>query len=301
MDRFESASTFVAVVEAGGFSAASRRLRMPLATVSRKVTELEEHLKARLLTRTSRKVEPTEAGAQFYVPARRLLEEFAEAERQAGGEYRAPQGSLAVSAPMAFGRLHMTPLITEFLAAYPQVDVSLQLGDRMVNLAEEHIDLAVRIGALPDSALLARRLGAIRYVCVASPAYLAARGEPLAPEALAGHDCITFTGLESPTEWRFGESRAAVHSRLALNMVEAAVDAAVAGAGIARLLCYQVAQAVRAGTLRVLLKPHEPEPLPLHFVTLGGRQSPLKLRAFSDFIAPRLPPRLVFDDSLAGA
>jgi DNA-binding transcriptional LysR family regulator len=301
MDRFESTAAFVAVVEAGGFSAAARKLRMPLATISRKVTELEEHLRVRLLTRSSRQVAPTEAGQQFYASARRLLDEFAEAERLASGEYRAPQGGLVISAPVAFGRLHMTPLITAFLRAYPQVDVAMQLGDRMVNLVEDHIDLAVRIGTLPDSALVALRVGSIRYVVVASPDYLAAHPAPLTPGDLAQHDCITFTALESTQEWRFGEGRALkrypVHSRLALNTAEATADAAVAGAGIARLLCYQVADAVHAGRLQVLLKPHEPPALPLHFLHPGNRLAPLKLRAFLDFVTPRLKPRLVFKDS----
>ncbi|MBR0654313.1 LysR family transcriptional regulator [Plastoroseomonas arctica] len=298
MDRFAAAATFVAVIEAGGFSAAARRLRMPLPTVSRRVSELEAHLRVRLLTRTSRQVSPTEAGQRFYESARRLLDEFAEAERLAAGEYIAPQGELAISAPVAFGRLHMTPVIAEFLVAFPEVDVRLQLGDRVVNLAEEHVDLALRIGALPDSALVAQRIGAVRHVVCASPGYLAAHPAPQTPADLAAHHCVTYTGLQSADEWRFGkEVRARVHSRLAVSMVEAAADAAIAGIGITRLLSYQVADAVRDGRLVVLLRGHEPPPWPVHLVTLGGRLPPQKLRAFLEFAAPRLKPRLVFEDA----
>ncbi len=294
MDRLESMAAFVAVVEHGGFSAASRQLRMPLATISRKVGELEEHLRVKLLTRSPRQVSPTDAGRDYFASARRLLEEVAEAERIASGEFRAPQGELVISAPLAFGRLHVAPLVAAFLRAYPDVSVRLMLADRVVNLVEEHVDLALRIGHLAESNMVAVRAGAIRYVTCASPDYLAARGEPEHPSALEGHDCVTFTNLQSAREWEYRGERYPVRSRLAVTSGEAAGEAAALGAGITRVLCYQVADAVAAGRLRVVLGGFEPAPMPLHLVHVGGRLVPLKLRAFIDFALPRLRPRLVF-------
>ncbi len=294
MDRYESMAAFVAVVEAGGFSAAARQLRMPLATISRKVAELEEYLGAKLLTRSPRQVSPTDVGREYFATARRLLDEMAEAERLASGEFRAPQGELVVSAPLAFGSIHVAPLVADFLRAYPDVSVRLLLADRNVNLIEEHVDVALRIGELAESNLVALRAGRIRYVTCASPAYLERRGTPEAPDALAGHDCVSFSGLQSPHEWTYGQ-RYPVRTRLTTSSAEAAAGAAIAGAGIARLFCYQVAEAVQAGRLVVVLRGHEPAAVPLHLVHVGGRLVPLKLRAFLDFMAPRLRARVVFD------
>ena len=184
MDRFESMSAFVAVVEAGGFSAASRKLGMPLATISRKVSELEEQLRAQLLVRSTRKVALTEAGTQYFETCRRLLEDLAEAERQASGEYSAPKGGLTVSAPVVFGRLYLAPIVIAFLKAYPDVDVELRLSDTIVNLIEEHTDIALRIGQLPDSGLMAVRAGQIRHVVCASPALSRRPWYPAAPARL---------------------------------------------------------------------------------------------------------------------
>lgn len=299
MDRFESMSAFVAVVEAGGFSAASRRLGMPLATVSRKVSELEQQLRVTLLTRTTRNVALTEIGQQHFETCRRLLEELGEAERLASGEYRAPRGELVVSAPMAMGRLYLLPIVAAFLDAYPDVDIELRLTDRVDNLMDEGIDSALRVGELPDSSLKAVRLGNIRHVVCASPAYLAARGRPAKPAELAAHSCITFTGLGTMREWTFRSGRdvlrVPVRSRLAVSTAEAAADAAVAGLGIARVLCYQAARAIAARQLDLLLRPHEPEPMPVHLVHQSTRLMPQKLKAFNDFVVPRLKQRLIFD------
>jgi DNA-binding transcriptional LysR family regulator len=299
MDRLESMSAFVAVVEAGGFSAASRRLGMPLATVSRKVSELEAQLRVQLLTRTTRSVALTEIGHQFFETSRKLLEELGEAERLASGEYRAPRGELIAAAPIGLGRIYLTPIVTEFLAAYPEVDVDLRLADRVVNLAEEGIDVALRVGELPDSSLMAIRLGTIRHVVCASPAYLKNRGTPLKPADLSKHSCVTFTSLEAPREWTFRSGRRVdripVHSRLAVSTADAAADAAVAGLGITRLLCYQASPSIKAKRLKLLLRDYEPEPMPVSLVYQSGRLMPQKLRAFIDFVVPRLKPRLVFD------
>jgi DNA-binding transcriptional LysR family regulator len=296
MDRLESMATLLAAVEAGSLSAASRKLGMPLATVSRKVSELEAHLRTRLLNRTSRRLTLTEAGRSYVAACKRILEDIGAAERAAAGEYSAPRGELIMTAPIVFGRLHVLPVVTEFLKAYPEIDIRLSLADRVVNLLEDSIDLALRIGELPDSSLVATRLGAIRRVVCASPRYFAERGTPRKPDDLGAHDCITFGGLTSPHEWIFTEGKStrpvAIHSRLVVNTAEAAVDAAVASIGVTRVLSYQAAAAVRAGALAVVLREYEPKPWPVNLVHAGQPMLPLKLRAFLDFATPRLRARI---------
>lgn len=294
MDRFESMQVVVAAVDAGSLSAAGRRLGMPLATVSRKVSELEAQLKTRLLNRTSRKVTLTEAGELYVAASRRILDEVHEAERAASGEYSAPKGDLVITAPVVFGRLHVLPVVTDFLKAHPEIDIRLLLSDRLAALLEERIDVAVRIGELPDSSLIAARVGSIRHVVCASPAYFAARGRPARPADLATHDCITFEGLASPGSWNIGkkDKSVVVHSRLVVNTAEAAIDAAIAGLGITRVLSYQVANAVAAGTLATVLQEFEPSPWPVSLVFGGQRPLPQKLRAFLSFATPRLKEAL---------
>jgi DNA-binding transcriptional LysR family regulator len=296
MDRFESMSTLLAAVEGGSLSAASRKLGMPLATVSRKVSELEAHLRTRLINRTSRRLMLTDAGRSYVVACKRILEDIGEAERAAAGEYMAPRGDLTVTAPIVFGRLHVLPLVIEFLKAYPDIDIRVALADRVVNLREDDIDLAIRIGDLPDSSLVATCVGSIRRVVCGSPAYFAQRGTPKSPGQLSTHDCITFDGLMSPDTWKFAVGKStlsvAIHSRLIVNTAEAAIDAAIAGVGITRVLSYQVASALRAGTLALALREFEPKPWPVSLVYAGQGLLPLKLRAFLDFAAPRLKARL---------
>jgi DNA-binding transcriptional LysR family regulator len=295
MDRLESMSTLIAAVEAGSLSAASRKLGMPLATVSRKVSELEAYLGTRLVNRTSRRLTLTDAGRSYVAACQRILEDIGEAERAAAGEYIAPRGSLTITAPIVFGRLHVLPVAIEFLKTYPDIDVRVALADRVVNLHEEDIDLAVRIGELPDSSLVATRVGSIRRVVCGSPAYFAQRGTPKSPDELSIHDCITFDGLASPDAWKFAVGRSAVsvaiRSRLIVNTAEAAIDAAVAAVGVTRVLSYQVASALRAGTLVLALRKFEPAPWPVSLVHAGQGLLPLKLRAFLDFAAPRLRAR----------
>ena len=297
MNRLESMSTLVAAVEAGSLSAASRKLGVPLATVSRKVSELEAHLRTRLVNRTSRRLTLTDAGQSYVAACKRILGEIEEAENTATGEYQAPRGDLAITAPIVFGRLHVLPVVLEFLKAYPEIDIRLMLLDRPINLFEEHIDVALRIGSLPDSSLVATRLGEIRVVCCASPAYFAARGVPKKPSELAAHDCITRTGLSSPEGWDFmsgnSEITVPIHSRLIVNTAEAAIDAAVASIGITRVLSYQAESAVRSGILTVALQAFEPEPWPVNLVRTGRPLLPLKVRAFLDFATPRLKAKLV--------
>jgi DNA-binding transcriptional LysR family regulator len=296
MNRLDSMAIFVTVADVGSLSAAARQLGMPLATVSRKVAELETHLKTRLLHRTTRQLSLTEAGSAYLVACRRILEDIGEAERAATGEYSAPKGELTVTAPVVFGRLHVVPVIAEFLAHYPLITVNLMLTDRVVHLMEEHGDIAVRIGELPDSSLMATRVGTVRRVVCASPAYLSQRGEPTHPADLAGHDCITFEVLESKRAWVFGAGRSQisvpVQSRLTVNTAEAAIDASALGVGLIRVLSYQVAEAVRHDALRVVLASYESAPLPVSLVHTGQAPLPLKLRAFLDFVAPRLRARM---------
>ncbi|GJH32505.1 LysR family transcriptional regulator [Paraburkholderia hospita] len=296
-------SILVAVVDSGSLSAAARRLGMPLATVSRKVAELESHLKTRLIQRTTRQLSLTEAGASYVAACRRILDEIAEAERAATGEYASPKGELVVTAPVVFGRLHVVPLVAEFLAHYPEIDVSLMLTDRVVHLMEEQADVAVRIGELPDSTLMATRVGTVRRVVCASPAYLATHGVPVKPRDLAAHQCITFEVLASTRAWVFGggksEVSVPVHSRFAVNTAEAAIAAAKLGVGLVRVLSYQVADAIRDNGLSIVLDTFESAPLPISLVHKGQAPLPLKLRAFLDFVAPRLRTRTsrILDDA----
>jgi DNA-binding transcriptional LysR family regulator len=296
MDRLEAMSILLAVVDAGSLSAAARRLGMPLPTVSRKVAELEAHLRARLLHRTTRQLSLTEAGAAYVAACRRILDEVGEAERIATGEYGAPKGELAVTAPIVFGRLHIVPVVAEFLAQYPEIRIKLLLTDRVVHLMEEQIDVALRIGELPDSTLMASRIGTVRPVVCASPAYLAQRGLPAGPEALAAHDCIGFDVLESRRAWVFGDGKSTVSvpviPRLEVNTAEAAIAAATLGVGLIRVLSYQVAEAVGNGALDVILQDYEPAPLPVSLVHKGQTPLPRKLRVFLDFAAPRLSARI---------
>jgi DNA-binding transcriptional LysR family regulator len=295
MNRLDSMSILIAVVDAGSLSAAARLLDMPLATVSRKVAELEAHLNTRLLHRSTRQLSLTEAGISYVAACRRILEEIGEAERAATGEYASPKGELLVTAPVAFGRLHVVPVVAEFLTQYPDISVNLLLTDRVVHLMDEHADAAIRIGELPDSMLMATRVGTVRRMVCASPGYLAAHGAPSRPQDLAGHACITFEVLASMRAWVFGSGKGElsvpVQSRLTVNTAEAAIAAATLGVGLIRVLSYQVADAVREQALRVVLEEFESAPLPVSLVHTGQAPLPLKLRAFLDFVTPRLRAR----------
>jgi DNA-binding transcriptional LysR family regulator len=270
---------------------------MPLTTVSRKVSELEAHLRTQFFNRTSRRITLTEAGRTYVATCRRILEDVGEAERTASGEYSTPKGDLVITAPIVFGRLHVLPVVLEFLRAYRDIAIRLSLTDRSLSLLEDHVDLAARIGALPDSSLVATRVGSIRRMVCASPRYFAERGKPKRPDELAAHDCVTFQGLSAPEAWTFSKGKSdmtvAIRSRLIVNTAEAAIDAAIAGAGITRVLCYQIAEARRSGALDIALENFEPTPWPVSLVYPGQGRLPLKLRAFLDFAAPRLKARLL--------
>lgn len=293
MDRLDAMQVFVTVVDAGSLSAAARQLEQPLATVSRKLSQLEALLKTRLIARSTRRLELTDAGRDYLGAARQILEQVDEAERAASGAYARARGSLVISAPVVFGRLHLLPVVVEFLRAYPEVDVRLLQADRVVNLLEEHIDLAFRIGTLADSNLVAIKVGEIRRVVCASPAYLAAHGRPATPQALAGHVCIGFEGLMSASRWSFESETVEIKTRLAVTTAETALDAAEMGLGITRVLSYHAAAALRAGRLERLLPEHEPAAVPANLIYPGQGRLPMKCRAFLDFAAPRLRERLL--------
>lgn len=294
MDRFEAMAMFLAAIEKGSLSAAARDMGVPVPTLSRKVADLEARLGTQLLTRTTRKLVLTDAGLAYAESARRILEQVDEAERHATGEFTAPRGELVVTAPVLFGRLHVLPVIADFLAAFPEVSVRLMLGDRNVNLVDDHIDMAVRIGKLPDSAMIATRVGSMRRVVCGHPKLLERHGIPKAPEELTRLPCVASIGVQALAfGWSFRHPKTGagievpIFPRLATS-AEAAVDAALHGVGFVCLRHYQVVDAVKAKKLRIVLEKHEPEPSPIHLVHATRGQLPLKMRRFLDFAAPRL-------------
>lgn len=295
MDRLDAMAVLVAVVDAGSLSAAGRKLGVPLPTVSRKLSDLEAYLETRLLTRSTRKLAPTEAGAAYVAACKRILEQVRDAERAASREHVLPRGDLVVTAPIVFGRLHVLPVVNEFLAKFADINVRLVLSDRNVHLIDDHVDLAVRIGVLQDSSMMAMRIGSVRHVVCASPDYLARRGMPKAPDDLSVFPCVTFDALMSPVVWTFRDSPnqrlVPIHSRLSVNTAEAAIDAAIAGVGLTRVLSYQAAPAVAAGKLKIVLSGFEPDPLPINVVHLRQNLLPLKTRAFLDFLSMHMRQR----------
>ena len=295
MDHLAAVRVFVAVVDGGSLSAAARRLGMPLTTVSRHLAALEEQVGARLITRTTRQLALTEAGRLYLDSSRRILAEFEAVELRLAGEQADPQGELALTAPVLFGRLHVLPIVTEFLGAFPRVTARMLLLDRVVDLVEEGLDIGVRIGNLPDSSMRAIRVGAVRFVLCASPSYLAARGTPETPKELAGHSCISFTALSHVEHWSFAgpkPERVTVASRLTVNTADAAIDAAKAGLGITRVLSYQAEAGLADGSLRLILERFEPEANPVHLLHREDRLPQAKVQSFLSFAAPRLRARL---------
>lgn len=292
MDRFDAMSVLLAVAEAGSLSAGARRLGTPLATVSRKVGELERHLGTRLLLRSSRGLALTEEGRAFVAASRRILDDLEAAEREAAGDFGALRGGFHVTAPVEFGQRHLLPVVLGFLTEQPEINLRLTLADRQVSLADEHVDVALRIGHLADSALIATRVGTVRRVICASPSYLARRGVPERPEDLARHDGISFQGFAVAPEWRYRRDSAAFavepRAKLAVNTTGAAVQAALADVGIIRLLSYQVADELRTGRLQELLADFASEPLPVNLIYAPSEPLLPKVRCFMDWSVPRL-------------
>lgn len=284
MDRLDEMEIFVAIVDLGTLAAAARRLRKSAPAVTRALAGLEDRAGIRLVDRTTRRLSPTVAGLALADRARSILNEYQSAVL---GFADAPiSGLLRLTAPVQFGQRHVTPVVAEFLDLHPGLSVELVLNDRNLDLIEEGLDLAVRIGELSDSSLLARRVGEVRRVLVASPDYVAKRGMPGRPADLASHDTIFGTTRSGILEWRFGRSprgpAVRIAPRLLVNEVEAQLRAARSGRGIARVLSYQAVDDFAAGTLLRLLPRYEPAPLPVHLVTLGGGHMAPKVRAFLD-------------------
>jgi DNA-binding transcriptional LysR family regulator len=292
MDRLDELQVFLAIVEGGSLAAAARKLRRSPPAVTRILGSLEQRVGARLLERSTRRLTATEAGLRLSVQARALLADYdAAIEEQADVQVR---GMLKITAPVSFGRRYVAPLVVRFLQLHPAIRAELILADDNVDLIEDGIDAALRIGSLPDSSMVARRLGEVRRLTVASPAYLARRGTPHAPADLAAHDTILSTTTGALPEWRFSANRAnganereiavRLTPRLLLDDVEALVGTARDGLGIARPLSYQVAAELASGALVRLLQRYEPAPLPVHLVLPSARYVPPRLRAFVDFM-----------------
>ena len=296
MDRLGGLEVLVAVADTGGLSRAAARLRMSAPAVTRALAALEARLGVALFVRTTRSVRPTEAGLRLAAQARRLLAELEEAEKEAGGAAAVPSGHLSVTAPVTFGRLHVAPVLADVLRAYPALSASLVGVDRRVNLVEEGHDVAVRIGELGEANLIARRLGSVRRIVVASLGYLARAGVPGSPEAVRGHALVAFAGTAG-RQWRFERAGRAevveVAPRLEVNDAQAAIALAEAGEGLSMVLSYQAAESLRAGRLVRVLEDFAPAPVPVHIVYPPARLVAPKLRAFIDMAAPALARRLV--------
>jgi DNA-binding transcriptional LysR family regulator len=285
MDRLDAMQAFVAVADLQGFAPAARKLGLSPSGVTRLIAALEARLGARLLQRTTRSVTLTDVGTRYLERVRRILGDVEEAESSAEGERTRPSGRLVVSAPIGFGRLHVSPVMSKYLARHAEVSAELRLSDRMINLVEDGVDLAVRIGHLPDSTLVARHVGEMRRMVVASNAYLKRRGEPKTPQAIASHDTIQF-GVAP--DWRFVEEgreiRVASTPRLATNSFDAAIQYAEQGGGLTRVMAYQAAEALKRGRLKIVLAKFEQPALPIHIVYPTSRLLSAKVRAFIDLV-----------------
>jgi DNA-binding transcriptional LysR family regulator len=283
-DRFHGMALFVAVVDSGSMSAAAERLQLSPPAVSRALAALEERLGTRLLQRTTRRLHLTDAGTRYLEDCRRILADLQEAEDALSSEQNAPQGYLSLTAPVLFGQLYVQPVLLYFLDLYPAVQARALLVDRVVDLVEEGLDLAVRLGPLGDSSLIARPVGGTRRVVCAAPAYLEQRGCPRHPAELAQHRLVTSGGAE----WEFRDHSLKVRPTLAVTSNLAAIDAAVSGWGITCIPSYQVAQIIESGRLQVLLEEFEPEPWPIHVLHQPRRNLSLKVRLLAEMLIERL-------------
>ena len=292
MDRFHQMQVFVAVAESEGFAAGARRLQLSAPAVTRAIAGLEDDLGVRLLQRTTRSMRLTEAGQRYLEDARRILAAVAEADEAATGNTGEPRGNLALTAPVIFGNVFVTPVVVEYLRRYPETTVDARLVDRSANLVDEGLDLGVRIGELADSSLRALRVGAVRAVLVANPDYLDQAGRAETPEDLSNHTLITSSAVSFGNNWRFsmpeGERPVRIDPRLRVTSNDAAITAASLGFGITRVLSYQVAERVANGELEYVLTNFEAPKIPVNIVHQGGRNTSVKVRAFIDLLAERL-------------
>src|SRR6516165_5329670 len=288
MDRIDAMQAFVTVAELRGFAPAARKLKLSPSGVTRLIAALEDRLGARLLQRTTRSVALTDAGARYLERAKRILADIEEAEHAAESERTRPSGRLVISAPVGFGRLHVSPLVTAYLNRYSDVSGVLRLEDRMVNLVDDGVDLAVRIGELADSSLVARQVGTMRRIVVASPAYLKEHGEPKRPEVIASHQTVQFGATAAVADWRFLEDgrevRLNIAPRLVTNSADAAIQYAEAGGGLTRVLAYQAREAIKRGGLKIVLQKFELPAMPIHIVYPTSRLLSAKVRSFIDLV-----------------
>ncbi len=292
MDRFQEMQVFLAVAEEQGFAAAARRLNMSPPSVTRAVAALEERIGTLLLARTTRSVHITEAGQRYVEDCRRILAELEEAEESAAGSHAMPRGQLTLTAPVLFGELYVTPVMVDYLNEHPAVNIKALLVDRVVSMVDDGIDVAIRIGNLPDSGLHTVKVGEVRQVICASPAYLAEHGRPQHPEQLLQHRIVMSSSSHLLSDWHFAGSDGPLsvrpEPRLVVTANQAAINAACLDWGLTRVLSYQVAGKIAAGELAVVLQDFEQPPLPIHVVYLGGRKISTKVRSFVDFCAARL-------------
>jgi DNA-binding transcriptional LysR family regulator len=288
MDRIDAMQAFVTVADLQGFAPAARKLGLSPSGVTRLIAALEERLGARLLQRTTRSVALTDVGARYLERARGILADVEEAEGSVQDERSRPSGRLVVSAPIGFGRLHVSPVMSEYLKRYPEVSCDLRLSDRVINLVEDGVDLAVRIGHLADSSLVARHIGEMRRIVVASPDYLKSHGEPVTPESVASHQTIQLGAATAPPDWRFvregREVRVAPTPRFATNSADAAIQYAAQGGGLTRVMFYQAASALKAGQLKIVLAKFEQPAVPIHIVYPTSRLLSAKVRTFIDLV-----------------
>ena len=296
MDRLLEMEVFVAVNEMGSFSKAAERMRMSPPAITRAVSSLEQRLGATLLTRTTRRLHLTDAGMRFLESAQRLLSEIDTAEKNASGEMGVPQGHLTISASVTFGRYVITPIVRGFLQTHPKITATVLGLDRIVNMVDEGVDVAVRIGELPESSLIARRVGQVRRIFVASPEYLARRGSPVLPQDLKLHSIIGFSNILTNQDWHYKTPNAKGHvtltPRLEVNDASSAVEAVLAGEGITMAMSYLVGDLIRAKRLVPVLTDYVPQEVPVNLVFPQSRLIAPKLRAFLDYSADRLKSEL---------
>ncbi|TAN67167.1 MAG: LysR family transcriptional regulator [Methylobacter sp.] len=289
MDRLQLMTVFVAVAEEQSFAGGARRLNMSPPAVTRAIAALEDRLGTKLLTRTTRYVRVTDAGQRYLEDARRIINEVDEADEAAAGINAEPRGQLAVTAPVLFGKLFVIPGIVDYLQRYPDMEISAVFLDRIVNLLEEGFDVGIRIGELPDSSMKAIRVGSIRRVVCASPAYLAKHGAPDKPSDLANHLVVAASAVSPAIEWKFAEGLVVrVKPRLTVTSNDSAIAAVLLGMGVTRLLSYQIASYQASGQLQTILSEFEPEPLPIHVIHREGRYASAKVRSFVDLMVAKL-------------
>ncbi|WP_153768321.1 LysR family transcriptional regulator [Labrenzia sp. CE80] len=291
MDRVQSLEVFIAVAEAESFSAGARRVGLSAPSATRGINALEDRLGARLFTRTTRRVRLTDVGKTYLEDARHILAQLQAADDAAAGAASNPVGVLRLTCPNEFGRIYVTPVLTGFLDTYPNVSADVIMVDRIVNMVEEGFDIAVRIGPLPSSGLVAVRIGQVRRMVCATPDYLERNGLPKTPADLLHHQIVATAPVSAVVDWRFGKDQSEtvrVTPRLRVSSVAAAISVARQGWGLTRVLSYQIGKDLQDGTLQPILEEHEPEPLPIHLVHLEGRRAPAKVRTFIDFAKQRL-------------